>query len=243
LAKFKIKKEKIGRVIHMLFKVFKEESHRDDFLNGRLYMNRLKFFKKLEDKEINSRNDSDEAVSGWYQPNKGSYLKVNEHIIPSEDINGPIKVGYDKFDDLNVFCLSVLYSNEFEQITEGNLNAYRNSLLLNNKMLELGDYCVILTNPSTFIENVKSSIQRNKLYYRMGLVEYFDPNIFHGTFSGIDAVFRKQIQFSYQKEYRIVIDSKTLGDNPYILETGNIRDICLTVRTNKLNSKIEVKLS
>lgn len=231
----------MGRVIHTLIKVFKEEGHRDDFLNGCLYMNRLKFFKKIEDHEINNRNDPDEATSGWYQSNKGNYLKVNEHIIPSEDIVGPIKVGYDKFDDLNVFCLSALYSNEFEEITEENLSASRENLVLDNKIFELGGYCVII-EPRSFIKKIKSAIRKKNLYYRMGLVKYFDPNIFNGAFSGIDAVFRKQIQFSYQKEYRIVIDSKTIGDDPYILEIGSVRDICKVLKTNK-NSLIEVKLS
>jgi hypothetical protein len=232
----------MGSGIHSLFKIFKEERHRDDFLDGRLYMNRLKFFKKLEDKEINSRNDPDEAVSGWYQPNKGSYLKVNGYIIPSEDLAGPIKISYDKFNNLNVFCLSALYSNEFEQITEENLNAYRKSLLLDNKILELGDYFVILINPSTFIEKVGSAIRGKNFEGKIGLVEYYDPNTFHGNFPESDVPFRKQKQFSYQKEYRIVIDSRIADDSPYILEIGSIQNICLTCRATKVNSLIEVTL-
>ncbi len=232
----------MGKIICSLIKIFEKENHRDDFLNGSLYMNRLKVFQKIKNQEINNRSDPDEATSGWYQPNKGDYLEVNGYKIPPEDFDGPIKVSHDKFKELNVFCLSALYGTGLEQITEENLDAFRRSLMFDNKILDLGDYCVIIISPSAFIEKVKSGIQRNNLKGWVGSVEYFDPNIFHGAFSGIEPVFKKQIQFSHQKEYRIVIDSKTSGDTPYILEIGSIRDICKICKTGEVNKLIEVKL-
>jgi len=230
------------KTIYSLIKIFKKESHREDFLKGNLYMNRMKYFKRIEDKEENNRSDIDEGVSGWYQPNKNVFLKINENIIPSEDLDGPIKIEYDKHIEVNIFCLSALYHGDFNQSKEEDLIQYQKDLKLHNKMVELGDYCVIIINPWQFIGRVKSTIQQKNLKGWLGLVEYFDPNIFHGKFQGIEPFFRKQKQYSYQKEYRIVLQTEIKGDNPYVLNIGSIQDICLSCRTDKVNSLIDIKM-
>ena len=60
-----------------------------------------------------------------------------------------------------------------------------------------------------------------------GLVEYYDPETFHGNFGGVQALFRKQQHDSYQREFRFLINAGLRGDSPLWLDIGSISDITL----------------
>ena len=230
----------MGKVIYSFVKIFQDKQHREEFLNGSLYMNRLKFFKQFEEQSNNNRGDVNEAVSGWYQPGEIS-IRIGGYDIPSSDIAAPVVVQLNKFNHINIFCLFSLNNNGFEKVTEDSLGSFREHIKLGDEVVALGEFAVIVTHASKFLEKVQSAIKRERYAGRMGLVDYYEPGTYNGSFSDIEAVFKKQIQFYHQKEYRIAIDRGIFGDDAYRLEIGDIRDICKVIQTVQINSKVEVK--
>ena len=61
-------------------------------------------------------------------------------------------------------------------------------------------------------------------------MKYYDPDTFHGNFQELDAVFWKQTEFSFQREFRIAIDTYTIEKASLILEIGDISDIAFPDR-------------
>ena len=75
------------------------------------------------------------------------------------------------------------------------------------------------------------------------LVKYYDPNA--GTppaRSQIESIFTKRNQYAYQKEFRIVIDTLTLGIDPITLNIGSIDDIVLRLKTRDINRGLTLNL-
>ena len=70
-----------------------------------------------------------------------------------------------------------------------------------------------------------------------GLVEYYDPETFHGSFEDVQALFRKQQRDSYQREFRFVINAGLRGDLPLWLDVGPISDITLRLDASELNGE------
>ena len=53
----------------------------------------------------------------------------------------------------------------------------------------------------------------------------------------MESVFRKQDKYSFQREFRFVIDSSSLGECPLVMDIGDIRDITLQLESTELNAK------
>ena len=69
------------------------------------------------------------------------------------------------------------------------------------------------------------------------IVEYFDPNLGTDTMLGsLESLFMKRNSFSWQSEFRIVIDTTFIGLNQILLHLGRIDDIAVRVNTLDLIS-------
>ena len=53
-------------------------------------------------------------------------------------------------------------------------------------------------------------------------------------------VFRKRVEFEYQREYRVAIDTGTEGLEPITLNIGNIADIAFAVNTDEIDLQITI---
>jgi len=107
------------KTIWYLVKIFKEEHHAEQFIAGNLYLNRLSYFKKFEEKGDDGRLDKNEAVAMWFQPDDG--LKFNLNVpgvgsceITKKDLAGPISISYQHHDYFNVFCMYAVHTIGFE---------------------------------------------------------------------------------------------------------------------------------
>ena len=58
----------MARTIYFLVKVFSDKKYAEDFVNGKLFANRLSYFRKLEEEQQANRGDRHEGVVGWHQP-------------------------------------------------------------------------------------------------------------------------------------------------------------------------------
>lgn len=221
------------RTIFTFVKFFEKQEYADDFIHGNLYMNTVSYFQKDEDNT--SVYDKYESVSHHYQPNKIE-LKFNEIVIPQNELDGAVIIQTKDFDNFNIFCLYAVNSGNFQELNDENYEEFINSLRIHKKNNEFGDFCIVVTNITEFLERVKQAVRKNNFFMKGNFIDYYDVNNFSGSFSGIDAIFHKQIEFSYQNEYRIVINNMIDDNQPYYLEIGDISDICAISSIDAINS-------
>jgi|TARA_B110000211_G_scaffold83857_1_gene98166 hypothetical protein len=229
----------MNKTIFFLVKIFDNESYADDFIRGNIFANRLSYFRKLEEGESSNRSDQHEGVVSWHQPEQVN-VEINGRLIT--DLAGPISVKMNWHNHLNIFCIYAAHSGEFEGVSEDNLDAFKKELEIPDECLKLGEYVVLITSVSQFIKRVTESAKCHNYGLTAGLVEYYDPKTFHGTFSETESIFRKRDEYQHQKEYRLVFNSGFQGDAPLILSIGDISDITMKCKVADINRYLDIKL-
>ncbi|WMI99762.1 hypothetical protein RBU55_30235 [Pseudomonas chlororaphis subsp. aurantiaca] len=225
--------------IFFLVKVFDEEQHAEDFVRGKLYSNRLSYFRKLEESEAANRGDRYEGVVDWHQPSEIEIV-INGRTLT--DLAGPVSVQMNWHDHINVFCVYAAHSGSFESLTHENLADFKRQLEISEDCQKLGGHAVLVTNVTQFFERVRSAARENNYGLSSGLVEYYNPETFSGSFSENEAIFKKRDEFQHQKEYRFAIDTGVEGDKPITLEIGDISDITSRCNVMDINNSLEIKL-
>ncbi|PCK33536.1 hypothetical protein CEX98_01390 [Pseudoalteromonas piscicida] len=220
-------------------KVFDKEKYAEDFIQGILFSNRLSFFRKYEEDKPANRGDKYEGVVGWHQPDQ-IQLEINGRIIT--DLAGPVMLQMNWHDHLNVFCIYAAHSGDFYEVSEDTVAAFMEQIAIPKDCLKLGKYAVIVTSVTKFIERVKTAVTSNGYGLNAGLVEYYDPDNFNGSFSEIESIFRKRNEFKHQKEYRFAFDTGVAGDEPLMLDIGDISDIAMKCKVSDINRQLEIKL-
>lgn len=221
-------------------KIFTEESHAQQFTKGKLLLRRLSYFRNIESGSEDGRGDGNEAVAIWLQPHDVvitlSAPGIADIEITKADLAGPVSFSPVCYDHLHILCLHAIMT-EMPDLTKSDIKV---KLAVDDRCLTLGCFAVlILAVP--FMKRLKRSIQSKGFGCIGRLVEYYDDANFHGHFEPEDVPFRKQIRFSYQKEYRFWVDTDTNDDNAIIIDVGDISDICKMVEPSELN-KLEAHL-
>lgn len=225
-------------MVYFFIKFLNEERYVDGFLDGHVYMNRLSYYKKIErnDEDAN-RADKHEGAFAWLQPGVGS-LTINGQDITG-DLAGPIEMYDDSLNHINVFCLYAAHSGNLDSnMLADNIEVFKQQIKVPEDCLKLGKHAVFITDPPKFLQRMKSAAESQGYQIGRGLVKYYDPETFHGNFPNGHAIFNKQIQYQYQREYRFGVDTGHPGDDPIILEVGDIRDITLHLNTADLNEAL-----
>lgn len=232
-------------IIFALVRFFKKESHRDDFLRGNLYMNRLRFFKAYEEEDACNIGDKHEGLTGWYQPGQVKLtiedtLTGNKHVI--EDFAGPVLMGLSRHNDYHVYCMSAIYGAEganFESMEE-----LRASCKLDVDKGDLGDYCAIVPAGEFMgrLDTALRSLNHQGSYVGRGLVQYYDPDTFSGSFDEDKAIFWKKNSFSHQKEFRFYVYDGSTGDDARTLNVGDLSDIAFNCHKADVNSSVVIEL-
>ena len=90
---------------------------------------------------------------------------------------------------------------------------------------------------SEFVRRMKVAAQVENYMIGCRFVRYYDPQMFHGHFPGLEAVFWNQDQKSYLRELRFAIVTGSTGDSHLTLEIGDISDIAMPFDSVDLNSE------
>lgn len=195
-----------------------------DFRDGKLYMNSLAYFKNVEIINDKPRYDPYEGNSCHWQPEECT-LVLNGHTF--NNITDPIKLSFSSNNYKNIFCMWSIAS-EYDIL--------RDNIHISEENKKFGEYLVVITSPKIFLERVTSALKNNGLSVQFGLVDYYDENI-SVSFEENEEVFHKVSNFSYQQEYRIVVNTNV--DNiPYILDIGNLEDISTILTIDEFNKNI-----
>lgn len=103
-------------------KIFDEEKYALDFMQGKMFANRLSYFRRLDETQEANRGDKHEAVVSWVQPEDAKLTINGRHIT---QLAGPISIQMNWHEDLNIYCMYAGHSGEFESVTEENLSNFK----------------------------------------------------------------------------------------------------------------------
>lgn len=210
-----------------LLKFFENEKYQNDFLNGKLYMNTLKFFKENENLDI-ARADKLETIKE-HKKQIFDAIQIGKLLLTEKNgeiTDGRITKQSKKFDYCNVLCLYSLWKNiENEQ------------LVIDKRNKIFGKYCTVITDIEEFLNRVVKAVEKENYVYRIQNVNYINKN-FEYKIDNQEIPFTKFDNFSYQKEFRIAIDTKRNINEPYILDIGNLKDIAFATTIDKINEDI-----
>ena len=220
-------------------KLFEKECYANHFINGRIFINRLSHFKK--DEKDTNRYDTLEGAN---------YISPTELYINGKDIvgdlNGPIIVKMDFLNFMHIFCLYTGHTNDFGDLVPEKFEDAARYLKLSDDCRKFGSHPVLITNGKEFIRRVKNAAESKGYRIVKGLVKYYDPMTVKGSFGdlyNIRALFMKRNKYSYQREYRFVIDTNVIDDKHIILDIGDIRDITKRCSVDVINDTLRFQQS
>lgn len=222
----------------VLCKICKSKKYAEDFIGGHLYMSTYKSIQNIE-KSAKMSEDQEDMVDGAELYCKNTNDKMWK-LLPDKDDNwnfscvdrGSEELGAIGFivrprkedEYKNMICFySLLKNNETQSIVKP------------NDKLEgvFGEYCVVITNISEFMTRITKVIDNLSLNVtaQCAFINYIDdkdkPAIKLNPFE-------KLKKFSYQNEFRIVVEVPDQKDNLKYFEVGNLSDITHLVSTKDL---------
>ena len=224
---------------HLFAKLFSNPKYKEDFLNGKIYMCSLGYFKDLELTQ-GTKGDPLEGIGSYLQSNQVEIdieYKGERHRVTGA--TGAITFENHGYRYLKVFCL---YSPELDLT---NTNGVLNNIQPTEEMIkDFGRELIWIYNVSEFKRRIETALKKNENIkkYEYRHVEYYSDN-HHGIFTDSDIPFKKHEKFVFQKEFRIVLKTNDESTSSFVLNIGDIRDICIEMRSADFNEgefKIEI---
>ena len=217
---------------HLFAKLFSNTEYKEDFLNGKIYMCSLGYFKGLELAQ-GTKGDPLEGI--------GSYLQAKRLIVELEvngkKVNlkpeGAMTIGDEGYRYLKVFCL---YAPEIDLSDPAQA---ANNIKPSAKMIEdFGQDLVFITNPNEFKRRLEIALKEKRGVEKYGYdhVRYYNSS-HHGHFDDSEIPFSKHEEFDFQKEFRIVLRTSDKSESSFEVEIGDIRDICIELKAAEFNER------
>lgn len=232
-----------GGSIQILTKIFQKKEYLEDFLDGNLYINCLGYFQDIESKNLTeTQADTLEGVVAQFQP-KDFQLTISvpeigiSHTIPTEDYAAPSYLKSPYLFNLKCLCFYA------PVIKLADLDTVKEQLTISKKMEEdFGSLLALFHNPQEFLNRVKDAVIANKYGYKSRRVSYFSPmDNFQANDDSMG--FDKLDKFSFQKEFRILIETQEHEPTPLRLRIGSIRDICVPMTVDKFNKDMKIDIN
>lgn len=194
-------------MLYAFVKIGQHEHMERLLLDGQLYFNTFKFFQRLEGEA--ARGDRDEGLARVFQssnlssfamesPTHGK-IELGPHLV------GQVKVAFNVAAEHNMFCLYAMRDL---------------SASIDARCAPFGDTAVVIKDPPSFLERLKTKLlELGHQGYEHTFVEYVERESYDGPMG----FFRKYAEYSYQSEFRIVLEPTT--GEPVTIEIGSIEDI------------------
>jgi hypothetical protein len=214
--------------LYSILKFGKENRIVDLYRNGKLFIQSIQNLKK---DSSSFRGDSYEGAieARSYYPGK-ALLDVEEKTIDFNHHGITLRKSYE-YTLGNVLSLYAVSDLNFTNGKE---------LIIDPRMQEFGTHYLLIRDVSKFFELIKKELTRLNYNYWDGFVNYFNEKEYTGDLN----LFQKRMQYEYQCEYRIYIDSGQLEG--ITLNLGSLKDISIIcdasdlsqIKTCELNSEI-----
>lgn len=233
-------------MILFLVKVFEDKKHADDLLRGRLFVNRLSYFKNIEDND--GRGDKDEGAVPLLltddlvitvESENRTTGKTTSSKLTRKNLLAPPILRPNWYDHIHVYCMYAGHTGDFRSLTSANVRDFESYLRLTEDAKKLGRHAIFIRNVTEFIKRVRdaASAQRYELFPK--LVEYYDAEV------GLDlepfdigTIFAKRNYYEHQREFRLAIFTGTPGSDPICLDVGDISDIALYASTSDIAVRV-----
>ena len=211
----------------LLAKFFEKEEYRDQFLNGKLYLNNLKYFREAE--KDKSRSDRYEG-SVWLEAGIEFVAKTGENgreekiTIAKEDVD-EILMQALWTEYVNLLCMCKIYIPDHVKGTNVKIS-------VPNRFSAFGEHGILINNFTEFINRVKAAfVQDGRYKTGFGHVTYSDtppedPN-------SPATIFHKREIYKCQNEYRIAVFTAPDKHDHLTIEAGSIEDIAIPFTLNR----------
>jgi hypothetical protein len=177
-------------ILHLV-RFFDKEEYADQFIQGRLRLSRLRYYKRLEATCGDGRGDYAEAPAAWWQKTN-LFIEFRDHPelnIRPENLARPVLFSFEGFDNLSILCMTAIHTGEFDldsqsgliSIAEGEEEKLHKQLSIDPRCFKFGSFAVVV-RAAEFVLRAKRTIETFGYAYNSTLVDYFDPNIEHGAF-------------------------------------------------------------
>lgn len=198
-----------------------------------MYMNSVQFFSDMVG-EASSGLRSDALEKSYLKlPSKVDGKRVGEILLEvgGESVslgeNATINIDLPSPSNIFLFCMAALADG-----LNGRIPGEKSSEVeLSKRFLEFGDYVLIIRSNLEFSKRLSAAIVEHPYLFSSdffegghGQVDYLDM----ASHSGIVGLFRKDLEYAWQREYRICIgaESQALNANGALeLNVGDISDI------------------
>lgn len=233
--------------VFLLARVFSDKRHAEQFLQGKLYANRLSTFKNIEGDlargdKFEARGDEYEGgvmidpdgVSMVIQRQDSRTGESQEVVLEGHHFGSSIKMKLPYFDHLNLFCMYGIRLSELD-LTPENTDTIKERVSISDKFYGFGNHVVVITNATKFINRVVIAANRERYGLEFDFVTYYDPEV--GTPlipQSIETIFAKRKKFAWQEEFRFVFNTFTQGEQAVILDIGSIADIAFLGSTSDM---------
>lgn len=214
--KQKLKERTKNRPI-FYFKITREEKWANDIIQGKLFMNTVDFYKRLElESGLKGQGDKDELKIKLNPYDALISIKSKEDDVELERIPVGIKnldLEFDNDKKKPIFCIMGITLDDMEVVSENEMSI---RLKLNFSKCdidrlksEFGEY-VIIISASEFHEKLNKSLSEFNGNWTLGKVTYTSQNMNERLKltknNDLLRFLYKHPDFEYQKEYRLILD-------------------------------------
>lgn len=225
--------------VHVLVKMFQCQQYADEFREGKLFANTLKYFQGLE------------ALGGQADPYEGSAFSDENSIltlwadsnchtrITPDILEEPIR--FQQINHVNVICFHELRL-PFIITDEPPVNPVtitKEIRVPQRLQEEFGPHMVVIPDRAEFNNRLKQELYRQYIKgaittFKGGKVQYEDyrPKSWeiwntNTPDNRLLAAFYKRSLYEYQSEYRLAFERQSIvrSGSPHILNIGDIKDI------------------
>ena len=224
----------------MLVKFYSRKQHADKMLAGKLLARRLKKFRETED---SARRDEHEGTMLWEKGKLSLRIRSGESEwwnVPPNDLAGPVERRSHALDNLNVFCMTAFRSDlgawPSRELVDQVKYQVEESLPTCSKM---GEHAVVITDAEQYLRRVARAAQREDWQHFSALVKYYDSypsDVAFGDGQSFMPAFLKPREYELEREFRIALNTRTVGDDHVTLDIGDIHDIGWYAETRELNN-------
>lgn len=215
-----------------------------EFQQGKMYMNSVQYFSEMEGESLAGlrRDILEKNYLKLYSKVNGE--KISELLIEieKEEVslgdNASLHLDLPSPRNIFVFCMAALADGPDGKIP----GEVYGEVSLSRRFMEFGSHMLIIKNNVEFSKRLNSAISSHPHLYSSdffeggyGQVEYMDTV----THSGLIGLFRKDVEFSWQREYRICFgaSSEALNSNGALeLNIGDMSDITQIIPMHQLIS-------
>lgn len=153
----------LSRRDHVLFfvKFFEVELFAQEFMKGRLYLQPLSAFKKMEEKD-DGRGDRHEGTSIYMPRNQIGAMKFGPLTFHAEEILNDLAFQPIDANPINVLCLYAATPGRFADsgINSDSLGEFLAHIKIPEKCLDMGKYAVCVGAPVEFSRRFRAAAER-----------------------------------------------------------------------------------